>query len=296
MFSKRRVRVVVDVGVKDGISVFSSISQTSRLLGKWNFIHTSAIMHPARSHWLLLTLTRFPHLSEPCFVWAFSSVSWTPTAVTCITTLKHKWLKHFDPCRVHQHSFVELWLIIIIVSLQNHVSSPFWRKWPSWVDASLNLNSSSILLWRLIMKYFLWSFSLFCCFKKGCCKLVPGKRMCTSTGYPHRGLSLPRGGGAKVSCILRHWGVQLILAYSWARTAVLVAGKGRGGMFLYLLFLHFHSCSSFSVPLFHLFYYLFYLISSFLWEMTQMIHKGWRVVKPQHNQSKPAEKKWAYVN
>ena len=24
-----------------------------------------------------------------------------------------------------------------------HVSSPFWRKWPSWVDASLNLNSSS---------------------------------------------------------------------------------------------------------------------------------------------------------
>ena len=36
-----------------------------------------------------------------------------------------------------------LWLIIIIVSLQNHVSSPFWRKWPSWVDASLNLNSSS---------------------------------------------------------------------------------------------------------------------------------------------------------
>ena len=38
---------------------------------------------------------------------------------------------------------MHLWLIIIIVSLQNHVSSPFWRKWPSWVDASLNLNSSS---------------------------------------------------------------------------------------------------------------------------------------------------------
>ena len=32
-----------------------------------------------------------------------------------------------------------------------------------------------------------------------------------------------------VSCILRHWGVQLILAYSWARPAILVAGKGRGG-------------------------------------------------------------------
>ena len=39
----------------------------------------------------------------------------------------------------------------------------------------------------------------------------------------------PRGwsGGAKVSCILRYRGVQLILAYSWARPAILVAGKGR---------------------------------------------------------------------
>ena len=52
-------------------------------------------------------------------------------------------------------------------------------------------------------------------------------------------------GGAKVLCILHHWGVQLILAYSWARPAILVVGKGRGGMFLCLLFLHFHSCSLF---------------------------------------------------
>ena len=60
-------------------------------------------------------------------------------------------------------------------------------------------------------------------------------------------------GGAKVLCILHHRGVQLILAYSWARPAILVVGKGRGGMFLFLLFLHFHSCSSFfPVPLFHL--------------------------------------------
>ena len=36
-------------------------------------------------------------------------------------------------------------------------------------------------------------------------------------------------GGAKVLCILHHRGVQLILAYSWARPAILVAGKGRGG-------------------------------------------------------------------
>ena len=42
-------------------------------------------------------------------------------------------------------------------------------------------------------------------------------------------------GGAKVLCILHHWGVQLILAYSWARPAILVVGKGRGGMFLFLL-------------------------------------------------------------
>ena len=62
-------------------------------------------------------------------------------------------------------------------------------------------------------------------------------------------------GGAKVLCILDHRGVQLILAYSWVRPAILVVGKGRGGMFLFLLFLHFHSCSSFfPVPLFHLLY------------------------------------------
>ena len=47
-------------------------------------------------------------------------------------------------------------------------------------------------------------------------------------------------GVAKVSCILRHRGVQLILANSLARPAILVAGKGRGGgdvLFLLFLFL-----------------------------------------------------------
>ena len=38
-------------------------------------------------------------------------------------------------------------------------------------------------------------------------------------------------GVANVSCILRHRGVQMRLAFSWARPAILVAGKGRGGMF-----------------------------------------------------------------
>ena len=70
-------------------------------------------------------------------------------------------------------------------------------------------------------------------------------------------------------------GVQLILAYSWARPAILVVGKGRGGMFLFLLFLHFHSCSSFfPVPLFHLLYSFFYLFSPFLWETTQNDPQG----------------------
>ena len=50
------------------------------------------------------------------------------------------------------------------------------------------------------------------------------------------------------------------------------------GMFLFLLFLCFHSCSSFShVPLFHLLYYFFYLSSPFLGEMTKMTHTGWYV-------------------
>ena len=82
-------------------------------------------------------------------------------------------------------------------------------------------------------------------------------------------------GGAKMLCVLHHWGVQLILAYSWPRPAILVVGKGRGGMFLFLLFLHFHSCSSFfPVSLFHLLYSLFYLFSPFLWETTQNDPQG----------------------
>ena len=89
--------------------------------------------------------------------------------------------------------------------------------------------------------------------------------LATMTGWP---------GGAKESCILRHQGVQLILAYRWAKPAILLAGKSRGGMLffllLFLLFLHFHSCSFFfPVPLFHLFYYLYYLVSPFLWKTTQ---------------------------
>ena len=61
---------------------------------------------------------------------------------------------------------------------------------------------------------------------------------CSNTGK-----SIPSvrewSGGAKVLCILRHRGIQLILAYSWAKPAILVAGKGKGGMFFYFCFFTF---------------------------------------------------------
>ena len=80
-------------------------------------------------------------------------------------------------------------------------------------------------------------------------------------------------GGAKVSCILCHLGVQLILAYSWARPAILVAGKGREVIYFFCFFTY--SCSSFfPVPLFHLVCYLFCLFSPFLWETTQNDPQG----------------------
>ena len=105
----------------------------------------------------------------------------------------------------------------------------------------------------------------------GDCQFNPVIPSCNILSWRLRGWS----GGAKVLCILHHRGVQLILAYSWARPAILVVGKGRGGMFLFLLFLHFHSCSSFfPVPLFHLLYSLFYLFSPFLWETTQNDPQG----------------------
>ena len=77
-----------------------------------------------------------------------------------------------------------------------------------------------------------------------------------------------------MSCILRHWGVQLILAYSWSKPAVLVAGKGRGGMFYFFCFFTF-----IPVPLSSLFLsFISSTISSisypFLWETTQNDPQG----------------------
>ena len=50
---------------------------------------------------------------------------------------------------------------------------------------------------------------------------------------------------AKVSCILRHWGVQL----SWAMPAILVAGKGGGDVFISCVSLLPFLFSFFPVPI-----------------------------------------------
>ena len=117
--------------------------------------------------------------------------------------------------------------------------------------------------------------------------------LCECAGWSESSLGA-RGwlGEAKVSCILRHRGVQLILAYSWARPAVLVAGKGRGEYFYFacfLTFIHF-SLSPLSLS------FICYTISSisvlpFSGRRHKLTHKGWRVVKPQHNQSLGAHAK-----
>ena len=66
-------------------------------------------------------------------------------------------------------------------------------------------------------------------------------------------------GVAKMSCILRRWGVQLVLAYSWARPAIL----GREECFYFFRFFTF-------IP----FPFRFLLFSHFLWEMTRNDPQG----------------------
>ena len=68
-------------------------------------------------------------------------------------------------------------------------------------------------------------------------------------------------GVAKVLCILHHRGIQLILAYSWASPAILVAGKGSGGRDVFI-----SSVSSLS--------FLYHLFSPILWETTQNDPQG----------------------
>ena len=91
-------------------------------------------------------------------------------------------------------------------------------------------------------------------------------------------------GEAKVSCSLPHWGVQLRLTYK-ARPAVLVAGKGRRGIFVFVCFftfIHFPlsplSLSFISSTILSLFSQKNYLSSPFLWETTQNDPQGRHVV------------------
>ena len=93
-------------------------------------------------------------------------------------------------------------------------------------------------------------------------------------------------GGGRVVCILRQRDVQLILAYSWAKPAILVAVRVEGASFYFFCFFTFISVPLSSLSL----SFLSSTIScvSFLpfsgrWH--KMTHKGWRVVKPQYNQS-----------
>ena len=77
-------------------------------------------------------------------------------------------------------------------------------------------------------------------------------------------------GVAKVSCILHHWGIQLVLAYSWAQPTILVAGKGRGEMLNCFCFFTFSPVPLSSLTL----SFISYLFSLFLWETTQNDPQG----------------------
>ena len=93
-------------------------------------------------------------------------------------------------------------------------------------------------------------------------------------------------GVAKVLCILHHQGVQLILVYSWAGPAILVAGKGRREWFYFFCFFPFIPVPLSSLPLSS----IFSTISSISFlplsgRQHKMTHKGWCVIKPKHNQS-----------
>ena len=65
-----------------------------------------------------------------------------------------------------------------------------------------------------------------------------------------------------------------------ARPAILLAGKGR--MLLFLLFLHFRSCSSFFHVTSSTISSIYFLLCT---KRHKMTHKSWRVVKPKHNHS-----------
>ena len=94
----------------------------------------------------------------------------------------------------------------------------------------------------------------------------------------------PRKGGGRVMrrchvSNLIHRCVQLILAYSWARPAILVVGKGECFYFFCFFTFIFVPLSSLSLSFFSTVSFL-----AFSGRQHKMTHKGWSVIKPQHSQ------------
>ena len=92
---------------------------------------------------------------------------------------------------------------------------------------------------------------------------------------------------AKVLYILCHRDIQLILAYCWARLAILIAGKGRGECFYFFCFFPFIPVSLSPLSL----SFISSTISSisclpFSGRWHKVTHKGWYVVQPKHNKKK----------
>ena len=78
---------------------------------------------------------------------------------------------------------------------------------------------------------------------------------------------------------------------SWARPAILVAGKGKGGMFYFICFFTVIPVPLSSLSLFFISSTISFLPFSLRWH--KITHKGWHVVKPQLNQS---TKKYRYFS
>ena len=119
----------------------------------------------------------------------------------------------------------------------------------------LEMKFSIYLYRRVFVMVFALIFVLKCCFFNHYIHLL-------SSLYNYLGWL----GEAKVSCILRHRSVQLILAYSWARPAIFAAvsvevGWGGGECFYFFCFFTIIHLPSSPVPLFHFLYYLFYSLS-----------------------------------
>ena len=105
--------------------------------------------------------------------------------------IRKTYLYNFHPLKAHFYivklGFTGVY-IIFLISAQKHrlwvlvrTASASWPRWLSWmrhltgdqeVTGSNPTEIGNILSWRLIMKYFLRSFSPFCWFKKGSCQFL----------------------------------------------------------------------------------------------------------------------------